>query len=59
MVTANFLDNQKKIQAVFFDKEILKSKTLVAGLSINDLSILIFLISYLPITLHGLKNIRP
>ena len=40
MVTANFLDNQKKIQAVFFDKEILKSKTLVAGLSINDLSIL-------------------
>ena len=40
MVTANFLDNQKKNTGSFFDKEILKSKTLVAGLSINDLSIL-------------------
>ena len=38
MVTANFLDNQKKIQAVFFDKEILKSKILIEGLSINNLN---------------------
>ena len=38
MVTANFLDDKKKIQAVFFDKEILKSKILIEGLSINNLN---------------------